>query len=69
VDSPIVLTALRNAGTLFSEKVETAAEALETTILSYHSVATRKRAGTSAFRPVWLPSLHTEQSSGSPTPP
>ncbi|KAI5480028.1 nuclear pore complex protein Nup205 [Pseudohyphozyma bogoriensis] len=62
-EDQVLVPALRNPGTLFSEKVETLVESLETAILTYHSVATRKRAGTNAFRPVWLPSLSLENAS------
>jgi nuclear pore complex protein Nup205 len=33
------------------------AESLETAILTYHSVATRRKAGSNAFKPVYLPSI------------
>lgn len=57
--SPI---ALRNNGTIFTEKVESLVESLEASILTYQTVATRKRAATNAFRPVWLPSTKLQDS-------
>lgn len=49
--------ALRTPRTVFAEKVEKLAETLETSILTYLTVSTRKRAGTNAFRPIYAPSL------------
>lgn len=49
--------ALRSPGTIFSEKVEKIAEALQAAILTYLTVSTRKRAGTNAFRPIYAPTL------------
>ncbi|KPV78555.1 uncharacterized protein RHOBADRAFT_51011 [Rhodotorula graminis WP1] len=55
-DQTLVL-ALRNNSTIFGDKVDTLVESVEAALLTYQSVATRKRAGTNAFRPVLLPSL------------
>lgn len=56
------MTALRNNGTIFTEKVEGLVESLEAAILTYQTVATRKRADTNAFRPVLLPALKIQES-------
>lgn len=59
------LAALRDAGTIFTDKVQTLAESLQAAILTYQSVATRKRAGTNAFRPLLLPSVqYNERAAG-----
>ncbi|GAA5989348.1 hypothetical protein JCM11641_002770 [Rhodosporidiobolus odoratus] len=55
-DQTLVLSLRRNA-TVFSTKVDSLIESLEASLLTYQSVATRKRAGTHAFRPVFLPTL------------
>ena len=58
-------TALRDPGSIFTDKVQTHAEALQTALLTYQSIATRKKAGTNAFRPIYLPSLqYNERTSG-----
>ncbi|SCZ90946.1 BZ3500_MvSof-1268-A1-R1_Chr1-3g02409 [Microbotryum saponariae] len=64
-DRTLVL-GFRHDATIFSDKVETLVESLEAAILTYQSVATRKKQGTNAFRPVWAPSLSaTEATLGS----
>ncbi|BGP36830.1 hypothetical protein JCM10449v2_000732 [Rhodotorula kratochvilovae] len=63
-DQTLVLS-LRNNATIFSDKVDTLVESVEAALLTYQSVATRKRAGTNAFRPVLLPSLKYGESSAS----
>ncbi|GAA5892450.1 hypothetical protein JCM6882_005619 [Rhodosporidiobolus microsporus] len=56
-DQTLVLS-LRGNGTVFTDKVDSLIESLEASLLTYQSVATRKRADTpGAFRPVLLPSL------------
>lgn len=52
-----LLKALRSDATIYSERVDRLAESLETAILTYHSVATRRKAGSNAFKPVYLPSM------------
>ncbi|KAK4703077.1 hypothetical protein P7C70_g3143, partial [Phenoliferia sp. Uapishka_3] len=47
--------------TLFSQKTMQLSESLEGTILTYHSIATRKQNG-GVFRPVWLPSAQESAS-------
>ncbi|GAA5896324.1 Nup192p [Sporobolomyces salmoneus] len=54
-DQTLVL-ALRDNGTIFTEKVDTLVENLETALLTYQSAATTKRPGSNTFRPVLLPS-------------
>ncbi|GAA5985830.1 hypothetical protein JCM5350_006906 [Sporobolomyces pararoseus] len=54
-DQTLVL-ALRDNGTIFTEKVDNLVENLETALLTYQSAATTKRPGSNAFRPVLLPS-------------
>ncbi|GAA5875841.1 hypothetical protein JCM16303_004016 [Sporobolomyces ruberrimus] len=51
-----LVVALRDNGTIFTDKVDALVENLETAILTYQSTATTKRAGSDAFRPVLLPS-------------
>ncbi|GAA5862929.1 hypothetical protein JCM1840_002329 [Sporobolomyces johnsonii] len=63
-DQTLVLT-LRDNGTIFTEKVDALVESLEAALLTYQSVATRKRAGTNAFRPVLLPTFKYGESSAS----
>ncbi|GAA6005529.1 hypothetical protein JCM10207_005238 [Rhodosporidiobolus poonsookiae] len=63
-DQTLVLS-LRGNGTVFTEKVDELIESLEAALLTYQSVATRKRAGTNAFRPVLLPTLKYGESSAS----
>ncbi|KDE08259.1 hypothetical protein MVLG_01525 [Microbotryum lychnidis-dioicae p1A1 Lamole] len=64
-DQTLVL-GFRHDANIFSDKVETLVESLEAAILTYQSVATRKKPGTNAFRPVWAPSLSaTEATLGS----
>lgn len=50
-----LVVALRDNGTIFTDKVDALVENLETAILTYQSTATTKRAGSDAFRPVLLP--------------
>ena len=57
--------ALRDPGSIFTDKVQTHAEALQTALLTYQSIATRKKAGTNAFRPIYLPSLQYNERTGS----
>ncbi|GAA6062083.1 hypothetical protein JCM10212_006506 [Sporobolomyces blumeae] len=57
-DQTLVL-ALRDNGTVFTDKVDGLVESLEVALLTYQSTATRKRAGTNAFRPVLLPTTRT----------
>ncbi|GAA5922074.1 uncharacterized protein JCM15063_003177 [Sporobolomyces koalae] len=54
-DQTLVL-ALRDNGTIFTDKVDTLVESLQTALLTYQSSATTKRAGSTTFRPVLLPS-------------
>lgn len=54
-DQTLVL-ALRDNGTIFTDKVDSLVENLETALLTYQSAATTKRPGSNAFRPVLLPS-------------
>ncbi|KAM0793089.1 hypothetical protein ACM66B_000571 [Microbotryomycetes sp. NB124-2] len=54
-DDQVLVLALRNNGTIFSDKVHTVAEALQAALFTYFSIATRRRAGTNAFKPVLLP--------------
>lgn len=42
---------------MFSDHLENLIESLEAALLTYQSIATRKKAGSNAFRPVFLPSL------------
>ena len=64
-DSPSPPAALRTNSTIFGDKVDTLVESVEAALLTYQSVATRKRAGTNAFRPVFLPSLKYGENSAS----
>ncbi|KAK4054774.1 hypothetical protein OIV83_000698 [Microbotryomycetes sp. JL201] len=54
-DDQVLVLALRNNGTIFSDKVHAVAEAVEAALFTYFSVATRRRPGTNAFKPVLLP--------------
>ncbi|SCV68829.1 BQ2448_950 [Microbotryum intermedium] len=63
-DQTLVL-GFRHDATIFSDKVETLVESLEAAILTYQSVATRKKQGTNAFRPVWAPSMSVTEGTAS----
>ncbi|BGP12970.1 hypothetical protein JCM10213_006609 [Rhodosporidiobolus nylandii] len=63
-DQTLVLS-LRGSATVFTSKVDELVESLEAALLTYQSVATRKRAGTNAFRPVLLPTLKYGESAAS----
>ena len=60
------LARVGHSGTVsvFAEKVETMAEALQGSLLSYLSIATRKRVDTNVFKAIYTPSFHTDQGSG-----
>ncbi|KAK4058181.1 hypothetical protein OIO90_000920 [Microbotryomycetes sp. JL221] len=60
-DDQVLVLALRDNGTVFTDKVHTVVEALQAALLTYHSIATRRRAGTNAFRPVLLPIAKTSE--------
>ncbi|GAA5831477.1 hypothetical protein JCM11251_004037 [Rhodosporidiobolus azoricus] len=56
-DQTLVLS-LRGNGTVFTDKVDALVESLEAALLTYQSVATRKRGdAANSFRPVLLPTL------------
>ncbi|GAA5994814.1 Nup192p [Rhodotorula paludigena] len=63
-DQTLVLS-LRNNATVFGDKVDTLVESVEAALLTYQSVATRKKAGTNAFRPVLLPTLRYGENAAS----
>lgn len=63
-DQTLVL-ALRGSATVFGDKVETLAESLQSALLAYENLATRKRPGSDAFRPVLLPTLKFGENSAS----
>ncbi|KAL8292911.1 hypothetical protein RQP46_000605 [Phenoliferia psychrophenolica] len=46
----------------FAESLEQLVESLQGAVFTYHNIATRKRLGTNAFRPVWSPSVSTSAS-------
>ena len=56
---------VRGSATVFGDKVETLAESLESALLSYETIATRKRPGSDTFRPVLLPTLKFGENSAS----
>lgn len=69
-DAKMQHPALRGDCTVFSDKVQTLVEALETATLTYQTVATRKKAGSNAFKPLLLPSFkYSETSRGARDPP
>lgn len=51
------LTALRDSATIFTDKVRELVESLQVSILTYQSVATRKQAGSNAFRAMYMPTI------------
>ncbi|GAA5853541.1 hypothetical protein JCM8547_002499 [Rhodosporidiobolus lusitaniae] len=63
-EAQTLVLALRGEGTVFTDKVITLVESLETSLLTYESVATSKRSGSSVFRPVILPTLRYGENSG-----
>lgn len=63
-DQTLVL-ALRGSATVFGDKVESLAESLQSALLAYENLATRKRPGSDAFRPVLLPTLKFGENSAS----
>lgn len=63
--TPAAFAALRNNATVFGDKVDTLVESAEAALLTYQSVATRKKAGTNAFRPVLLPTLRYGENAAS----
>jgi len=65
-DQTLVL-ALRDNGTIFTDKVDSLVENLEAALLTYQSTATSKRAGSNAFRPVLLPNVRVGENAAAGT--
>ncbi|GAA5979980.1 hypothetical protein JCM10908_001488 [Rhodotorula pacifica] len=63
-DQTLVLS-VRGSATVFSDKIDTLAESLQSALLSYENLATRKRPGSETFRPALLPTLKFGENSAS----